>query len=874
MTSVMHSAAQDQHRLPTNVKPVHYDLTVKTDLLKWSFEGLVRVQLQVIQETSQIVLNSREIQLENITIVSSTSDTDTEQRPSSVVLDAALERATFEFPVPLPANSTAVLSIHFSAPLTDSLAGYYRSAGDENTEVYAVTQFEPTAARRAFPCWDEPRFKATFAVTLISRIDTINISNMPAISETVLDPDTISDTSSIYSWLTSKLAHFFSRDAVRTDRWKITRFETSPPMSTYVLAYANGNFQYLESSYTSSLSGKTRPLRYVLDCTRLMVPKLEEAFGVEFPLPKIDTLVVYDFDAGAMENWGLIIGRTSAYLCDPKSPDMRLKKDIASMQCHELTHQWFGDITTMAWWDNLYLNEDWNCDALFLSNSFARALDLDAMRASHPIEVECLDASMAYQVFDALAYEKAATVLRMLCRFVGEEVFFKGVSVYLKRHLYGNTVTRDLWEGLESASGLNIPSMMDNWVKKVGYPVLTVTETQGAIHIRQDRFLQTGKLEPEDNETIWTVPLKLLTVSQQGDVNVNGSILLTEREITIPLDGAIQYKLNAGSASLCRVSYPPERLAKLADDAAKAQSIFSLQDRMGLVDDTLALAKAGYCTVGDALSLIDVLRDEKDYVVWQAIGNNLSTLLSVWYEDPEIGLFVPLVKRLGYENQSDDPVDICDLRTLAIEQTAVCQDPDVVNVLTGRFARYMETGDESTIPPDLRWIIYHTAVYHGGINEWEAVKKIAEISKDPSAGQAAIRAMGATQDPTLIEATLNYAFTGARDPDVPWYMVGLSQNSKARKLLASAFKDNFAALYERFTDNFTLQRMIKLPFERLSSEDDYEKTTRFFEDKDTSSYDLTLKQVLEGIASRVSWIKRSTDDIKLWFEDRKGDYCA
>lgn len=425
--------------------------------------------------------------------------------------------------------------------------------------------------------------------------------------------------------------------------------------------------------------------------------------------------------------------------------------------------------------------------------------------------------------------------------------------------------------------------MMDNWVKKVGYPVLTVTETQGAIHIRQDRFLQTGKLEPEDNETIWTVPLNLLTVSQQGDVNVNGSILLTEREITIPLDGAIQYKLNAGSASLCRVSYPPERLAKLADDAAKAQSIFSLQDRMGLVDDTLALAKAGYCTVGDALSLIDVLRDEKDYVVWKAIGNNLSTLLSVWYEDPEIvssvlqfsrGLFVPLVKRLGYENQSDDPVDICDLRTLAIEQTAVCQDPDVVNVLTGRFARYMETGDESTIPPDLRWIIYHTAVYHGGINEWEAVKKIAEISKDPSAGQAAIRAMGATQDPTLIEATLNYAFTGARDPDVPWYMVGLSQNSKARKLLASAFKDNFAALYERFADNFTLQRMIKLPFERLSSEDDYEKTTRFFEDKDTSSYDLALKQVLEGIASRVSWIKRSTDDIKLWFEDRKGDYCA
>ncbi|KAI0319059.1 peptidase family M1-domain-containing protein [Amylostereum chailletii] len=453
----------DAYRLPTDVRPSHYDLTLRTDLEKETFAGAVKIDVQVVRPTNAISLNAAaELKLEpGFLYFPASADV---VHPVTTTFDAGNQRITYHLADTLPAGTTATLEIAFSGLITDNMVGYYKSTWPKG--IYALTQFEPTDARRALPCWDEPLLKAKFTVTTISKAGTVSLANMPVATE----PATSCQ-------LTQKLY-----DGVKEGTWTATKFATSPPMSTYLLAFANGEFAYLESSYTSPISGKVRPLRiyatpdvidqaqFCLDVTTRAVPLYEEVFDVEYPLPKLDTLVARDFDAGAMENWGLITGRTSAMLLDPNSLDMQAKKRIAVTQSHEIAHMWFGDITTMAWWDNLYLNEgfatvmgesiilnklfpDWKVDSEFINDILNDALRLDAKLSSHPIEIEVPDANQINQIFDSLSYAKAASVLRMLSEYVGEETFLKGVSIYLKKHLFANSVSRDLWDAIAEASG-------------------------------------------------------------------------------------------------------------------------------------------------------------------------------------------------------------------------------------------------------------------------------------------------------------------------------------------------------------------------------------------------------------------------------------
>jgi len=473
-------SAPDKYRLPTNVRPTHYDLTIITDLLDLTFHGIVKINLDVVRETSTISLNTTELKLKKASIYSDVLKGGQVQASNSVEIDTVAERVAYTFPSVLPAGSKAELTIVYGGKLTGNMAGYYNSSWvyEGKTKHYALTQFEPTAARRAFPCWDEPLLKATFAVTLISRADTVNLSNMPSFSEEILTP------ASMVSAASADLVDLFPLLTTTADQWKITKFQTTPPMSSYIVAFANGHFEYLETSVVMPLKGQTLPLRiyatadnihqaqFALDVKAKVLPLYEKVFDVPYPLPKLDTLVASDFDAGAMENWGLITGRTGVYLLDPNNPDLQAKKTVAAVQSHEVAHMWFGNITTMEWWNYLYLNEgfatlmgeviisdrafpEFKVNSEFITTHLQRALNLDAKLSSHPIEVECSDANRIGQTFDSLSYSKAASVLRMLSDYVGEDLFLKGVSLYLKKKLYANSVTKDLWEGITAATGLS-----------------------------------------------------------------------------------------------------------------------------------------------------------------------------------------------------------------------------------------------------------------------------------------------------------------------------------------------------------------------------------------------------------------------------------
>ncbi|THH28050.1 hypothetical protein EUX98_g6135 [Antrodiella citrinella] len=891
-----------EYRLPTNVQPTHYDITVRTDLEKLTFDGFVTVHLHVNEDTSNIVFNTAHLELGELTLFSPALQRPEVRSASELTIDETQERASLHLSSTLPGGSKAQLKVSFVGELSDSMMGYYRAAWEHEgkTKHYSLTQFQPTAARHAFPCWDEPLLKATFSITLISRDNTVALSNMPAVAENKYDPNA-EYKGGVISWLTSKLSAVPKTDGP----WKITEFAMTPPMSTYVVAFANGPFVYLESSYKSPLSGATRPLRiyttpdlihqaqFALDVKRDVLPHYEQVFDIEYPLPKLDTFVVTDFDAGAMENWGLITGRTSAFLLDPKKSDVRAKKDVASTQSHEVAHMWFGNITTMKWWDNLYLNEgfaslmgeviildkifpEWKVHAEFLSVHLNKALSLDAKLSSHPIEVDCPDANMINQIFDPLSYAKAASVLRMLSRYVGEEDFLKGVSLYLKEHRFGNTVTNDLWEGIGKATGVDISKVMGNWISKMGFPVVTVTETKDGVLVRQDRFLETGPAPPEHNETLWTIPLSLLTVSADGKANIDTKIILDSRETTISLDTSKPFKINAGTTGVYRVLYATERLDKIAEEAAKANSIFSLEDRMGLLMDAPALAQAGYVKTSSSLSLINKLREEKEYLVLKCLADSLEEVVSTWWEDVDVTeklnafsrkLFVPIVKRLGYDYPDCESVDDSLLRTRAVTVAALAGDNGTIEELKSRFSHFMKTADSSQIPADLERVVFRIAVKYGGRAEYDAVKAIAVKPSTPSTGIAAIIGMCATLSDELAEETFDHMLTKARDQDLVYMFYGFRVNDKYAKFSARKFRENFDVFVER-SGLFGLAFPIKYSHDILSTKEDYEEIAKFFKTKDTSKFNMALQQTYDTILARAAWIQRSTADISEWLDSK------
>ncbi|KAI0661118.1 hypothetical protein C8Q70DRAFT_695550 [Cubamyces menziesii] len=893
-----------EYRLPTDVRPKHYDLTVWTDLVNSKFDGVVHVDLHVEKTTDTITLNTLDLNLSGVVlhvmITAGNTKKSVEMAASHQVIDKATQRGIFTFPRSIPAGSVARLTIAFDGVLSNSLSGYYRSTGGKDrTIVYSLTQFQATAARKAFPCWDEPALKATFTTTLLSQVGTVNISNMSVRSEELLNATGCVEDG---SWLAQKAAELEDLSA-----WKVTRFETTPQMSTYLVAYANGPFKFKEGSYVSR-NGQRKPLRiyatedyihqgqYAIDLAEKIMPLYEQLFDLDYPLPKLDFLVVSIL--GGMENWGLIVGRTSAFLYDPQANNIRLQQYVGSLVSHEVAHMWFGDITTMEWWDYLYLNEgfatlvgekivldriyrDWKLDARFLSSNFYPARYLDAKLSSHPIEVECPDPDKIVQIFDDLSYCKAASVLRMLADYVGEDKFLKGVSMYLNKHKFKNTVTKDLWDGIQAATHLNIPKMMDNWVKKMGYPVITVTEKANGIFLRQDRFLETGPVtNPKDNETIWTVPLHILTVEANGSTNVDSISLLEEREKFISLDVNRPFKLNAGTSGFYVVKYEDQRLEKLGKQATSPDIAFSLQDRIGLIRDAFALASAGYAPVRGALALLHGLRDSKEYLVVDSIAASLTFLTWTWWEDVRITkllnayrgkLFATIVKKMGFDPSSKDTPDERQLRVRAIEQAAEAEDPWVVKELYGRFEHFRKTKDRSQIISELCGITYRIGVQQGGEEAWTFVKCITEKPSNPAEGISAMSALGETREGSLAKETFSLATEDkARAQDVLYYLRGLRSNVKMRRFLAEQVMEHFDELESRFAGMFIFNYLIETAFASLTSHADHKKLTEFFKGKNTAKYELPLRKSLDEINMHALWIDRDSDKLKEWLEEHQG----
>jgi aminopeptidase 2 len=795
------------------------------------------ISLNVLEDTNSISLNVNDIDIHSTTVLANGAVVTSSPE---VTYDSDKQVTTVKFAETIPAGSKAQLKQTFTGHLNDKLAGFYRSSYQTPTgekKYIASTQMEPTDARRAFPCFDEPALKAEFTITLIADKHLTCLSNMDVASE-----------SEIVSKLNGK-------------NKKAVKFNKSPLMSTYLVAFIVGELNYIESNafrvpvrVYATPDQDIEHGRFSLDLAARTLPFYEKAFNSEYPLPKMDMIAIPDFSAGAMENWGLVTYRIVDLLLDEKTSGASVKERIAETVQHELAHQWFGNLVTMDFWDGLWLNEGfatwmswYSCNAFFpewkvwqsyVIDSLQSALSLDSLRSSHPIEVPVKRADEINEIFDAISYSKGSSVLRMISKYLGEDTFIKGVRNYIKKHAYGNTQTGDLWAALADASGKPVEEVMDIWTKNVGYPVVQVTEntSAGTLKLKQNRFLRTGDVRPEEDRTLYPVFLALRT--RDG---VDEGLVFDKREAEFKVPDLDFFKLNADHSGLYRTSYSPDRLEKLGK-AAK-EGLLTVEDRAGMVADAGALAAAGYQKTSGLLSLLKGFNTESEYIVWNEMLSRIGTVRAAFlFEDRKIrdglkafqrSLVSAKARELGWQFSEKDGHILQQFKALMFGVAGMADDPVVVAAAKDMFKRFAE-GDRSAIHPNIRGSVFSIALKNGGEKEYEVVLDRFRHAPTSDEKNTALRCLGATEDVRLIQRTLQLASSEeVRNQDIYMPLASLRGHPQGVQERWNWMKGNWEALVERFPASLgMLGNVIQISTSGFCREEQLKDVEDFFGPKD------------------------------------------
>ncbi|KAI5797320.1 peptidase family M1-domain-containing protein [Pyronema domesticum] len=865
--------ASDRDILPSHVKPTHYELDLHNlNFESFTYDGTVKIALNLQEATSSISVNAKELTLnEGEVYIESSKET---VKVSDISYDKKSEIAKLSLEKEIPGEGTASFTIKFSGALNHEMAGFYRSAykNDGKDDWMYSTQFESCDARRAFPCFDEPNLKATFDFSIVIPENYTALSNQPEKEVTKVDGGL-----------------------------KKVSFITAPKMSTYLYAWACGEFEFIESFTEREYEGRgklpvrvytTKGLveqgRFALENACKIVDYFSEIFKIDYPLPKVDLLAVHEFSHGAMENWGLITYRTTAVLFDEKTSDSRYKTRVAYVVAHELAHQWFGNLVTMDWWSELWLNEgfatwvgwlatdkfhpEWDVWGQFVTESLQTAFQLDGLRGSHPIEVPVKNALEIDQIFDHISYLKGSGTIRMLSDYLGVETFLNGVANYLKKHAYGNATTDDLWAALSEESKIDVGAFMGPWIKKIGFPVISVTEDENSITLKQNRFLMTGDVKPEEDETTWWVPIMLN--SEATAKSGAKTAALTEKSTTIEIDTSF-YKLNHGQNGFYRVNYPSSRLAALGEARAR----LSVSDRVGLIADAAAMAFSGLGSTEGLLNFLDALKDEQSYLVWASITEQLGKLRSLFAESaPEVreglGKFTlelvsPTVERLGWEFADGEDFLTGRLRSLVISTAGTVGHKEVIAEAQRRFEAYTN-GDKKAIHPSLRLAVFRIVVAEGGQAAYDAVLKEYLATTTVDGREICLASLGRAREPEVIQQVLDLIISDVvkiQDKHTP--AISLSNNSEARYRLWKFIEKNWEIIYKQMSGNMVvLDRFLKNSLNKFASLETLAEIEEFFKDKDNTGYDKGLVTVRDSIQGNAGYVKRDGEKVKEWLKSK------
>jgi puromycin-sensitive aminopeptidase len=832
VTTAATTTPENPYRLPRNAVPNRYDVILSPDLEAATFSGSVRVAIDVISPTSRLVLNALDLTIDTSTVSGA-------EGPVGVTssLEAATERLVLDLSTELPVGP-AVVELTFAGVLNDQLKGFYRStfrdeAGIER--VIATTQMQSTDCRRAFPCWDEPDFKAVFGITLAVEAGLLAISNSPEAERT------------------------------ETDGRTHIRFADTMVMPTYLVAFVVGPLEATDPVDVNGTPlrvvyppGKGHLTEFALDCGRFCLAWFEEYYGIPYPGDKVDLVGLPDFAAGAMENLGCITFRESLLLVDPAQATQAEVQVVADVISHELAHMWFGDLVTMRWWNGIWLNEAFAtfmeimaCDAYrpdwerWISFGLERtvAFETDSLAATRTVEFEVRSPADCEGMFDVLTYQKGGALLRMLQQYLGEDQFRAGVKHYLTKHSYGNTETSDLWDAIEEATGQPARRLMDSWIWQAGYPLVSATVQGDELVLRQQRF---GFTEDAVNDpSIWVTPIH---ISQRvGEDSRLTRVLLESDEIRVPLrapDAIVV--VNADGPGFYRVAYREELLRRLDGDALARLSTL---ERYNLVDDAWSAVVAGRLDASEFLAFADGFAAETNFAVWQALAGGLRGCGRLLDGAPldafrmrVRALAGPALARLGWEPDENEDDLTSKLRGLLVGLVAVLgADQDAVSRARALFEA-AQSG--SAVDPELVAAATSVVASTGSAADFERFVETFRNGPTPQEQLRALYSLAEFDDAELIRRAIDFAMSGeVKTQNAPFLIGRCIANRTHGGTAWRILRERWAEANERFPTN-TIVRMID-PVKLLNKPEQEADVQGFFAEHGIPQAVKTLEQVLE-----------------------------
>ena len=753
-------------RLPEQVVPKHYAIELAPDLDTATFSGSVTIDIDIVEATDTIVCNAAELEITEAGL-----DSEAVSVQLNWALDPDTERLTLT-PRDRPGGfdrGPARLRIEFKGILNDQLRGFYRSTyTDESgrTQTIATTQFQSTDARRAFPCWDEPALKATFASTLVVDQGLLAVSNT---AET-------------------------SREPVGANRVRV-RFATTMPMSTYLVAFVVGNLEATEPVDCDGVPvrvvhrpGRGTQTAFALEVAAHALGWFSDYYGLPYPSDKLDLVAVPDFAFGAMENLGCVTFREVLLLVEPSAASQPELQRVADVINHELAHMWFGDLVTMAWWEGIWLNEafatfmetacsdavrpQWQVWSTFCLSRSA-AFSTDALSTTRAVEYPVVTPADAEDMFDVITYEKGAALVRMLEQYLGAGPFRAGVRLYLRRHAHANTVTSDLWDALGEASGQPVREIMEGWIYQGGYPAVSARTSEHGLEVTQRHFT----LDPSRaDDRLWAVPLRLRGTSTDG-AEREMRVLLDESRRTITGAPDELVTLNGGASGFYRSEID---IASLEALRVRGLSGCNAGERHGLVDDAWAFTLAGAVDAGTFLGFVlDCFPGERDLIVWQAIAGPVGHLRRLLDGEAatEFGNLVtaasdPAAAAVGLEPAADEDDRTRELRaTLMRLRGATAGDPATIEACRAR----LDHPDATLAAAALT-----VSSVHGDAVDFARVRERFETAQDPQTEQRHLAALADFGDNELVLSILKGTLDGTvRAQDGPYLLRRALVNHRA-----------------------------------------------------------------------------------------------
>ncbi|NWV09614.1 AMPE aminopeptidase, partial [Ptilonorhynchus violaceus] len=866
-------------RLPTYVKPVHYDLEIKPEMEKDIYTGTVNISIALEEPTTSVWLHLRETKITEMPTLRKSSG-------EQIALNDCFEYETQEYIVmtaaaELPVTGESdpyVLTLKFQGWLNGSLVGFYRTTYTENGQIksIAATDHEPTDARKSFPCFDEPNKKATYNISVIHQDTYQALSNMP-VQQTV------------------QLG----------DGWNRTTFEKSVPMSTYLVCFAVHQFDWVER-----ISASGKPLRvyaqpqqihtaqYAANVTKIVFDFFEQYFNLSYSLPKLDKIAIPDFGTGAMENWGLITYRETNLLYDPEESATSNKQRVAAVIAHELVHQWFGNIVTMDWWDDLWLNEgfasyfeylgtnaaepNWQMLEQVLTDDVLPVLKDDSLLSSHPIVVDVSSPAEITSVFDGISYSKGASILRMIEDWITPDLFQKGCQAYLKKHHFQNAKTDQFWEALEEASDKPVKEVMDTWTRQMGYPVLEMGDNSV---FTQKRFLldpnANASQPPSDLGYKWNIPVKWRLGTSTDYTFYNAS---DPTGITIAASADAFLKVNPDHVGFFRVNYDTQNWARLSSLLLRDHTNFSAADRAGILDDAFSLARAGLVNYSVPLELTKYLRYETEYLPWHRAISAVTYLANMLEDDTNLypqfqsyfrDLVKPIVDQLTWDDSGDHLERL--LRALVLDFACSMGDTDSLNNASQLFNQWLqgETGMNIevfflyfSIAANLRLIVYRYGMQNSG-NEtsWTYMFEKYQETSLAQEKEKLLYGLASVKNITLLDRYLKYIYNTSlvKSQDVFTVLRYISYNTYGKTMAWDWIRLNWQYLVDRFTINDrTLGRIVTIA-QNYNTELQLWQMENFFEKyPDAGAGESPRSQSLEQVRNNIEWLKENKEEIQTW----------